>query len=112
MPATIEVRVDFNKLNGSGAKLKAGLTAAVAKTTFDVQAKAQGYSPVDTGLNRASITGRPSGLQGEVTTGTDYAIYLEMGTYKMAAQPFMRPAAEQGLPSFVAAATAAVNGIA
>lgn len=112
MSVTIEVRVDSNRLRGAGAKLKSGLTAAVAKTTFDVQAKAQGYAPVDTGALRGSISGRPSGLQGEVSSGVEYAIYQEYGTRYQSGTPHMRPAAEQGMSNFVAAVTAAVNGIA
>ena len=30
-----------------------------------------------------------------VEAGTDAAIYVEFGTYRMAAQPFMRPAADK-----------------
>lgn len=29
-----------------------------------------------------------------IIADTDYAVYVEFGTYKMAAQPYMRPAAE------------------
>lgn len=112
MPATIEVRVDYNRLSGSGAKLKSGLTAAVAKTTFDVQRSAQGFARVDTGAMRAGIVGRPAGLQGEVTSGPDYTVYNEYGTSRMSAQPMFRPAADQAMPGFVAAVTQAVNGIA
>jgi HK97 gp10 family phage protein len=109
---TAEIRVDFNKLNSSGAKLKAGLTAAVAKTTFDIQRAAQGFARVDTGAMRAGIVGKPAGLQGEVVSGPHYTIYNEFGTYKMSAQPMFRPAADQGMPGFIAACTAAVSGIA
>jgi hypothetical protein len=41
-----------------------------------------------------------------VGTNTEYAIYVEFGTSKMAAQPYLRPAAEQArneIPAIVAA---------
>ncbi len=112
MPASITVRVDYNRLPGSGARLKSGLVQAVSKTTMDVQRIAQGHARVDTGAMRAGIVGRPAGLQGEVVSGPHYTIYNEFGTYKMSAQPMFRPAAEAGMAGFVAAVTAAVNGIA
>ena len=39
-----------------------------------------------------SIEFRDGGLTGVVKTGTHYSPFLEFGTRKMAAQPFMRPA--------------------
>lgn len=51
---------------------------------------------VDTGRLRASIThevGRDSGgLVAKVGTNVTYAAHLELGTSKMAARPFLRPA--------------------
>ena len=47
-----------------------------------------------TGATKRSIgiEFRDGGLTGVVKTGTHYSPYLEFGTRKMAAQPFMRPA--------------------
>jgi HK97 gp10 family phage protein len=57
---------------------------------------AKKYAPVDTGLLRSSIHQEFPG--GDVIAqialfGSDcnYAIFQELGTYKMAAQPFMAP---------------------
>lgn len=112
MVASITIRVDFNHLSGAGGKLKSGLTAAVTKTVFDVQRLAQGYAPVDTGALRGSISASAGGMQGQVNSGVEYAIYQEYGTRYQSGTPHMRPAAEAGMGPFIAAVTAAVNGIA
>lgn len=76
---------------------------AVAKTVADVESGAKAMAPVDTGNLRSSIQGQSGGLTGQVNAGAHYAIYQEYGTYKMAAQPFMTPAAEAAFPGFVSA---------
>lgn len=60
-------------------------------------ASSPGYAPnVDTGTLRASIRQNPAGhLTYHIVAGTDYAAYLEYGTAKMAARPYMRPVFNQ-----------------
>jgi phage protein, HK97 gp10 family len=78
--------------------------AAVSKAVSDVEGHAKDHAPVDTGALKNSIQGRSTGaLSGEVGVGVEYGIFQEFGTYKMAAQPFMTPAAEEVRPSFEAA---------
>ena len=52
--------------------------------------------PVDTGRLRSSITeemGRDSrGLVARIGTNVEYAAYVELGTRRMRAQPYLRPA--------------------
>ena len=50
--------------------------------------------PVDTGRLRNSITHTSDGEYAYIGTNVEYAPYVEFGTSKMAAQPFIRPAAE------------------
>jgi hypothetical protein len=57
---------------------------------------AKKYAPVDTGLLRSSIHQEFPGddIIAQIAlfgSDCDYAIYQELGTYKMAAQPFMAP---------------------
>lgn len=80
------------------ARAEAGMRDGVQQCAEDFVGKAQAAAPVDTGTLRASIhvesiTGGGSSVTATVATGgeADYAIYVEMGTYKMAAQPFMGP---------------------
>lgn len=50
-----------------------------------------------TGATRQSIKSEllDSGLSGRVSAGTHYSGYLEVGTRKMEAQPFIKPAFEE-----------------
>jgi HK97 gp10 family phage protein len=63
---------------------------------YRVQSEARKLCPVDTGRLRASIdvkSGRDArGPYVEVGTNVDYGPFVEYGTSKSAAQPYMRPA--------------------
>lgn len=76
----------------------------VQKAAHDVEAHAKGRAAVDTGNMRASIAASQTGaLSAEVNAGAYYSVFVEFGTYKMGAQPFMVPAAEAVRPMFIAA---------
>jgi len=78
--------------------------AAVTKAAHDIEAKAKLRVPVDTGATKNSIHTTATGdLSAEVAATTSYAHYLEYGTVKMAARPYMLPAARDVEPSFLAA---------
>lgn len=75
--------------------------AQVAKATAleIVGGMAESYAkalcPVDTGRLRNSITHQQFDEDTEVVgTNVEYAPYVELGTHKMGARPFLRPAAE------------------
>jgi len=79
----------------------------VVKTAHDVEAEAKVIvilkDIIDTGATLNSIQVHP--VAGErfarrVGPTTDYAIHLELGTHRMAARPFMTPAAESKRQSF------------
>lgn len=56
---------------------------------------AKAACPVDTGRLRNSITHQQESENVEVIgTNVSYAPYVELGTSKMSARPFLRPAAE------------------
>jgi len=65
-----------------------------AKLSMGESPSAPGGPPgVDTGALRASITWEPTAhFERTVSDGVDYGIYLEYGTEKMAARPWMVPA--------------------
>lgn len=48
--------------------------------------------PVDTGFLRSTVFVQEAGNDVEIGFSAEYASYVEFGTYKMAAQPFLRPA--------------------
>lgn len=98
------------RLSAAGAKVSVLLPQVVAKTALSVEADAKALAPVDTGAMRASINTtfhggafRPSA---EVRPGVNYAIYVEMGTSRMAAQPFLFPALDRHRGEFAAAVAA------
>lgn len=51
--------------------------------------------PVDTGALRKSITLESKQSQATILSPLDYAAAVEYGTSRQAAQPYMRPAAEE-----------------
>ena len=71
---------------------RGGLEAA----SLIVEADATLRAPVDTGNLRSSLTHRVvSDDEARVGTNVDYAPWVEGGTSKMAAQPFLRPALDE-----------------
>jgi HK97 gp10 family phage protein len=86
------------------AELRSKASAVVRKTAFDIEADAKGRAPVDTGALRASIaTQVESDLRASVNVGVSYGAYVEYGTVRAPAQPYLTPAANAALLSFVQA---------
>lgn len=68
------------------------------RRALQVDRAAKQGCPVDTGRLRSSITNEigqdGEGLLAVIGTDVEYAPYVELGTSKMAAQPFLLPALE------------------
>ena len=66
------------------------------RVAIRVEKRAKYMSPVDTGRLRSSITHalfREDGeLVAHIGTNVEYALFVELGTSRMSAQPFLRPA--------------------
>ncbi|HLH22445.1 MAG TPA: HK97-gp10 family putative phage morphogenesis protein [Chloroflexota bacterium] len=104
----------------------------IRKAAFDVEARAKQAAPIDTGALRNSIYTRtrkesgygaarsaaqgangqarmlpeherPDDLAAVVAVGAEYGVYVELGTRRMGARPFLGPAAEAVRPAFVEA---------
>ena len=77
--------------------VKGGLKSAFARALERIGLQAEGYAkdlcPVDTGNLRNSITHTSDGKAAYIGTNVTYGKYVELGTVKMAAQPYLRPAA-------------------
>lgn len=64
---------------------------------------AKALCPVDTGRLRNSITHQQISSDTEVVgSNVEYAPYVELGTSKMGARPFIRPAAENHSAEYTA----------
>ena len=69
------------------------LDEAVERIAYSVEAEAKRICPVDTGRLRASIHSmRIKKGAYYVGTNVEYAPFVEYGTKKMRAQPYLRPA--------------------
>ena len=98
------IDIDFRKIKNLQKAMKEmpemiseELGIAVRDLVLIVEAKAKELCPVDTGKLRASITPViQSWAKAYVGTNTHYAPYVEFGTKKSAAQPYLEPAFLEG----------------
>jgi HK97 gp10 family phage protein len=89
------VTLDMSGLLSAMAKVKPNSAKIVAQATAKVEAVAKTLAPVDTGALRNSLNSEQiTPVLWKVQDGVTYGIYQELGTYKMAAQPFLIPAVE------------------
>jgi len=85
------------------AKLTAQLNAIGLAFTVDdlaegalvIATQAENNCPVDTGFLRSTVFVREAGDDVEIGFEAPYSSYVEFGTYKMAAQPYLRPAFDE-----------------
>ena len=82
----------LRQLTNLNDNIEQGIEQGIAKGALRVEADAKENTPVDTGKLRASIQTSLEPTRAEVGTNVEYAPYVEMGTSKMAAQPFLYPA--------------------
>lgn len=89
------VQVVFNNFPKLAAALPREVGIIVKETVLGIEETAKRAVPVDTGKLRASLQGEMTGpTSGQVGTNIEYAPYVEFGTEKMGAQPYLTPAAE------------------
>lgn len=76
-----------------------GIESAIGVALEKIGLMAEGYAkkkcPVDTGNLRNSITHQVDGDAVYIGTNIEYAPYVELGTSRQKAQPFLRPAASE-----------------
>jgi HK97 gp10 family phage protein len=109
----VQIVVKSNRLPQMPALIRAAVIPEVSKATLDVEAKSKALVPVKTGTLRRSIHSvfENGGLTGLVGPSVLYGKFVEFGTRRMGARPYMRPAAEQVLPTFVDAVKRALGGL-
>lgn len=89
----------------AGATIEAA-TSAMKTTTGKVQAQAKHIAPKRTGFMANNIGVEPvkktaTSVTGTVNAKADYSSFVEYGTYKMSAEPFIRPAVSAGQSVFI-----------
>lgn len=97
-----DVRSESGRVGARGALV-------VRATALRIERDAKIMAPVDTGNLRNSISttlagdGRGARMTAEIGPTASYGIYQELGTSRMAAHPFLFPAADRHEPAFIAA---------
>ena len=71
---------------------------------------AKSLCPVDTGLLQSSINVQPAGNTAVISADTEYAVFVEFGTSKMAAQPYLVPALLSNTQAILSAIAEAIKG--
>lgn len=96
-----KIVIKYNNLSKIAAKMPGAVDKIVRKAAFDIEAHAKTVVPVDTGMLKNSITTEfPGQTKAIIAPHTEYAGYVEFGTRRQRAQPYMRPAVEKVAPLF------------
>ena len=105
MGKVTSISVAFNRFPEIAAALPEKTKVVVAKVARDIEADAKNVVPVDTGnlKNSIDVEFADDGLIAIVAPHTEYAAFVEFGTRRMSAYPYMTPAAERNRPAFIAA---------
>ncbi|MCP0885916.1 HK97 gp10 family phage protein [Ligilactobacillus sp. WILCCON 0076] len=109
--ASFDVKFDgleklYSQFSTNKAQARTATATAMKATIAKAQQTSQSIVPVDTGYLRQNIVVKPVETNGDTVLGeyvaskADYASYVEYGTYKMAAQPYIRPAIAAVKPYF------------
>lgn len=97
----IRIRVSRNRWAQVAAEVPARAAVVVAETALDIESDATQRAPVRTGNLRRSIHHAiDTPHHATVGTNVEYAPYVEYGTSRMAAQPYLTPAVEAARPRF------------
>jgi HK97 gp10 family phage protein len=86
--------VIFNRIPELIAAVEANSASATKRGATRVRDGAKARAPIDTGYLHDSIEAHGDGKEWFVTVGAEYGVFVEFGTYKMAAQPFFLPAVQ------------------
>ena len=115
MPADVdnsEMRLLAARMQTAHGRVGAKGARVVKAHTIRTEARAIVYCPVDTGHLRSTIghsfggDGRSGEMTGIVTATARYAYWVEFGTSRAGAQPYLGPALRDTEPEYVAACAA------
>lgn len=88
---SIDVKIEDNSKEFL-KELESRIPAALEECGLAAEGYAKGLCPVDTGLLRNSISHSTDDNTAYIGTNVEYAAYVELGTKKMKAQPYLMPA--------------------
>ena len=91
---SISVSVDTSKLDAIIAKLPGNRDKIIKAAAFHILGEARKRAPVATGALRDNSEVVNGDGYTNVEFRQEYAAYVELGTHKMSAQPFLTPAVE------------------
>jgi len=91
------------KIPGMISKAERYADEVIRKGAHDVLGRSQSAVPVRTGNLKTSGHVETGHLSATIAYSADYAEYVELGTRRMGARPFLRPAFEQVAPQIIRA---------
>lgn len=93
---TVKIKLDTRELDKIAKGMDKNTDDVIGILANQLEGYAKVKAPVDTGALKNSINAkRRRRNYWEVRDGVEYGIHQEFGTYRMAAHPFMVPAAEK-----------------
>lgn len=98
-----EILSKFNKLQDF---FDHGLEQILEQWLQDVEKEAKSLAPIRTGFLRDNISSLGTSIandviKGSVASAAQYSSFLEFGTIKMSAKPFLKPALENKIDELV-----------
>ena len=103
------MQIDINYDNGLSDianNIENNFADIIGQGAQTVCESAKSLCPVDTGRLQSSINVQPGGN----TADTEYAVFVEFGTSKMAAQPYLVPALLSNTQAILSAIAEAIKG--
>lgn len=83
--------------------IKQAISDELESAGVEMEAQAREIVPVDTGFLQSTICHSAKDLTLELGATADYSSFVEFGTRRMAAQPYIRPAFDAGQKQFLQA---------
>ena len=93
---TLVTKIDLKGIDRLTKEMEPRAEQVLSDAAFQIETEAKKIAPYDTHALQNSIhVEPPKRLNRIISDAVDYGIFQELGTSKMAAQPFMVPAVEK-----------------